>query len=56
MLQSFLNWYVLDIKISAEVQGANVEQDEQIVILDAINNKVNVLVQEAAEKLLNQTI
>lgn len=55
MLQSFLNWYVLEIKISAESQGANVEKDEQIVILDDINNKVNVLVQAAAENLLNQT-
>jgi copper chaperone CopZ len=56
MLQSFLNWYVLEIKISAESQGADVEKDEQIVILDDINNKVNALVQEAAEKLLKQTI
>lgn len=56
MLQSFLNWYVLEIKISAETQGANVEKDEQIVILDDINNKVNVLVQAAAENLLNQTV
>jgi hypothetical protein len=56
MLQSFLNWYVLEIKISAETQGANVEKDEQIVILDDINKKVNVLVQAAAENLLNQTV
>jgi hypothetical protein len=56
MLQSFLNWYVLEIKISAESQGANVEKDEQIVILDDINNKVNVLVLAAAENLLNQTV
>jgi hypothetical protein len=45
MLYSFLKWYVLEIKLSAEVQGANVERDEQILILE----KINRLVDTAAE-------
>lgn len=45
MLHSFLKWYVLEIKLSAEAQGANVERDEQILILE----KINRLVDTAAE-------
>jgi hypothetical protein len=44
MLHSFINWYVLEIKLSAEEQKARIETDEQIMILDNVNKKVNNLV------------
>lgn len=44
MLHSFINWYVLEIKLSAEVQKASIENDEQIEILESINCKVNMIV------------
>lgn len=44
MLQSFMNWYVVEVKLSAEIKGENIEQNEQISILESINNKVNMIV------------
>jgi hypothetical protein len=53
MLHSFLKWYVLEIKLSAEVQGANDESDEQILILEKINRLVGTAV-ENWEELKNE--
>lgn len=45
MLHSFLNWYVEEIKLSAEDQGADIEKDEQIMILDRLSIKVSNIVE-----------
>jgi hypothetical protein len=49
MLHSFLKWYVLEIKLSAEVQGAIVKCDEQILILEKINRLVDTAVENWEE-------
>jgi hypothetical protein len=49
MLHSFLKWYVLEIKLSAEVQRANVERDEQILILEKINRLVDTVAENWEE-------
>lgn len=58
MLQSFVNWYVLEIKVSAETQGKKIgkeiEKDEQIIVLEEINEKINALVSYAAEMLIRE--
>jgi hypothetical protein len=51
---SFLKWYVLEIKLSAEVQGAIVERDEQILILEKINRLVDTAVGNW-EEMKNET-
>ncbi|MEH7126029.1 hypothetical protein V7127_22720 [Bacillus sp. JJ1773] len=45
MLHSFLKWYVEEIKLSAEDQGADIEKDEQIQILDKLSIKINNIVE-----------
>lgn len=45
MLHSFLSWYVEEIKLSAEDQGADIEKDEQIMILDRLSIKVSNIVE-----------
>lgn len=45
MLHSFLNWYVEEIKLSAEDQGADIEKDEQIMILERLSIKVSNIVE-----------
>jgi hypothetical protein len=50
MLHSFISWYVLEIKLSAAEKKAMIEKDEQIVILEAISQKVNAIVQEELSK------
>lgn len=41
MLHSFLNWYLLEVKLSAEEQRVRTDQDEQVIILESITKKVN---------------
>jgi hypothetical protein len=53
MLHSFLNWYVLEIQLSAEEQRASIENDEQIAILESINNKVNTIAELIQEENSN---
>ncbi|WP_313799093.1 hypothetical protein [Cytobacillus sp.] len=50
MLHSFLNWYVEEIKLSAEDQGADIEKDEQIKILDRLSVKISNIIEMAIEK------
>lgn len=50
MLHSFLNWYVEEIKLSAEDQGADIEKDEQIKILDRLNIKISNVVEMVSMK------
>ncbi|MFO1442685.1 hypothetical protein KDN24_05590 [Bacillus sp. Bva_UNVM-123] len=45
MLHSFIAWYVQEIKLSAEIQGADIEKDEQVVVLDKLNIKIKEMVE-----------
>ena len=47
MLHSFINWYVLEIQVSAEEQNVSTNNDEQVAILESIHKKVNLVVNEA---------
>lgn len=49
MLHSFLVWYVQEIKLSAEDQGADVEKDEQLTILDRLSVKISNIVEMVIE-------
>lgn len=51
MLKSFVNWYVFEIKLSAEEKGSNIEKEEQIMILESINRKLNKLAEVFQEEL-----
>lgn len=50
MLHSFLSWYVEEIKLSAEDQGADIEKDEKIKILDRLSVKISNIVEMVIEK------
>ncbi|USK56390.1 hypothetical protein LIS82_07935 [Cytobacillus solani] len=50
MLHSFLNWYVEEIKLSAEDQGAEIEKDEQVKILDRLSVKISNIKEMVIEK------
>lgn len=50
MLHSFLNWYVEEIKLSAEDQGTDIEKDEPIKILDRLSVKISNFVEVVIEK------
>ncbi|KOP81549.1 hypothetical protein [Cytobacillus solani] len=50
MLHSFLNWYVEEIKLSAEDQGAEIEKDEQVKILDRLSVKISNIIEMVIEK------
>jgi len=45
MLHSFIAWYVQAIKLSVEKQRAEIGDDEQIVVLDQLINKITCLVE-----------
>lgn len=45
MLHSFIAWYVQEIKLSAEMQGAGIEKDEQVAVLDKLNIKIKEIVE-----------
>lgn len=53
MMKSFINWYVLEIKLSAEAKGTNIEHEEQIMILESINKKVNKLAELMLQGVMN---
>lgn len=41
MLHSFVNWYVEELKLSAECENCNYIDDETITILENINKKLD---------------
>jgi hypothetical protein len=44
MLHSFINWYLLELKLSAEEKKTDINGEEQINILESIQIKVNNLI------------
>ncbi|MDP4086030.1 MAG: hypothetical protein Q8934_15610 [Bacillota bacterium] len=51
MLHSFITWYIAEIQASAKDQGANLKNDEQVIILEQITERVNALVKITANEL-----
>jgi hypothetical protein len=51
MISSFLNWYVEEIKKSANIQGVMTDKDEQISILVGINLKLNSSIESLMEEV-----
>lgn len=52
MLSSFLNWYVQELELSAEVEGLNTESNEVLTVLKEVRDKVFVLDEMVTEEVL----
>jgi hypothetical protein len=51
MLSSFLTWYVEEIQKSAKQQGAKTNEDEQVMILVEVNQKLNSSIELIMEEV-----
>lgn len=52
MLSSFLRWYVLELELSAEIEGLNTENNEILTVLREVRDKVFVLDELVTDEVL----